>query len=317
MIATVTPALVMDTSVTRAAYTPIRTSESDFINVRGLRYHVRRWPVVGKGGANRPPLVMLHGFMDVAASFQFIVDALSADRPVYALDWRGFGLTESPPVDTYWFPDYLGDLDGVLDACFPAEQVDLLGHSMGGNIAMIYAGVRSERVRRLINLEGFGLPDTSPTDAPKRYGKWLDQLKAPKRLQRYASLDAVADRLQLNNPRLPADKAIWLAAHWSRREADGQWHILADPAHKRINPILYREAEALACRQLIKAPTLWVEGKQSKLFEIYGDRYGREQWDARLAAMSNVECLILDDCGHMLHHDQPLALADRIEKFLA
>ena len=295
-------------------YVPRRESASHFINVRGLRYHVRQWSA--EDSTAQPPLVMLHGFMDVAASFQFVIDALPADQTVFALDWRGFGLTESPQVDSYWFPDYLGDLDGVLDHFSPQAQVDLLGHSMGGNIAMVYAGVRAERVRRLINLEGFGLPDPSPEEAPKRYRQWLDQLKTPQRLRSYATLDAVAGRLRQNNPRLPADKAQWLAAHWSRQAPDGHWHILCDRAHKRTNPILYREAEALACRQQISAPTLWVEGAQTTLLELYGGRYSREEWDKRLATLPHVERDVLDDCGHMLHHDQPVALAARITKFL-
>ncbi len=295
-------------------YAPHRESTSHFIMVRGLRYHVRHWPAAEQN--TQPPLVMLHGFMDVAASFQFVVDALPTDQSVLAPDWRGFGLTASPPVDSYWFPDYLGDLDAVLDHFSPGAPVDLLGHSMGGNIAMVYAGVRAGRVRRLINLEGFGLPDPSPSEAPLRYRKWLDQLKTPQRLRPYPTLDAVAERLQQNNPRLPADKARWLAAHWSRQAADGQWHILCDTAHKRTNPILYREAEALACRQQISAPTLWVEGAQTTLLDLYGGRYSRGEWDKRLAALPQVERVVLDDCGHMLHHDQPLALAARIVPFL-
>ena len=296
-------------------YVPRRNSESTFIGVRGLRYHVRKWPG-DAGQSGLPPLLMLHGFMDVAASFQFVVDCLPIERTVYAIDWRGFGLTDSPNVDSYWFADYLGDLDAVIDALSPAAPVDLLGHSMGGNIVMIYAGVRPARVRRLINLEGFGLPDSTATDAPIRYRKWLDQLKAPMRLRPYPDLDTVAARLQQNNHRLPLEKARWLAAHWSQQRPDGQWHLLCDPAHKRINPILYREAEALACRREITAPVLWVEGKQSDLMDYYGDRFSRADWQARMDMLANCKQIVLDDCGHMLHHDQPDALAAQIENFL-
>uniref|UniRef100_UPI002362DFF1 alpha/beta fold hydrolase n=3 Tax=Pseudomonadota TaxID=1224 RepID=UPI002362DFF1 len=81
----------------------------------------------------RPPLVLLHGWMDVGASFQFVVDALAGDREVIALDWRGFGLSEASGAGCYWFPDYLADLDALLDAVSPSAPVDLLGHSMGGN----------------------------------------------------------------------------------------------------------------------------------------------------------------------------------------
>jgi pimeloyl-ACP methyl ester carboxylesterase len=155
-----------------AAYAPRRHAVADFIALRGLRYHVNRWGDASLVRPGRPPLVLLHGWMDVGASFQFVVDALAEaegfERLVWAPDWRGFGRTETPPVDSYWFPDYLADLDALLDRLQPTGAVDLLGHSMGGNIAMTYAGVRAPRVRRLVNLEGFGMPETQPEQAPRR-----------------------------------------------------------------------------------------------------------------------------------------------------
>ena len=112
---------------------------------------------------------------------------MQVDRHVVALDWRGFGLTEAPGADSYWFADYLGDLDAALDRLRPDAAVDLAGHSMGGNVVMIYAGVRPQRVRRLVNLEGFGMPETKPHQAPKRYAQWLDELKVQPQLRDYAS----------------------------------------------------------------------------------------------------------------------------------
>ncbi len=73
-----------------------------------------------------------------------------------------FGQTSTPQADHYVFADYLADLDMLLDHYAPGQAVDLVGHSMGGNVAMMYAGVRPERIRRLVNLEGFGMPATPP-----------------------------------------------------------------------------------------------------------------------------------------------------------
>ena len=64
-------------------------SRSRFLSIRGLRYHLREWGLEGA-----PKLFMLHGWMDVSASFQFVVDELAADWHVIAPDWRGFGQTE-------------------------------------------------------------------------------------------------------------------------------------------------------------------------------------------------------------------------------
>ena len=302
-------------------YTEARPARTRRIDVRHLRYQVREWGDASLATPERPLLVLMHGWMDVGASFQFIVDALfhleGATRQVVALDWRGFGGSTGGGADTYWFHDYVGDLDAAIDALSPGVPVDLAGHSMGGNVVMNYAGVRPARVRRLVNLEGFGLPDMPPEQAPDRLAKWLDELKERPSLRAYASIDEVAGRLCANNPRLAADKAAWLAPHWSERRADGLWHILADPAHKLTNPVPYRAAEIVAGWRRIAAPVLWVEGANTSLTQFWGDRYPRAEFEARLAQVAHVERLLLQDCGHMLHHEQPAAIAERLRAFLA
>ncbi|HEU4376787.1 MAG TPA: alpha/beta fold hydrolase, partial [Telluria sp.] len=243
----------------------MQPSRSEFITVRGLRTHVRHW---GREGA--PIIFMVHGWMDVGASFQFVADSLVGDWHVIAPDWRGFGLTERAHADTYWFPDYLADLDAMLDHYAPGAAVNLLGHSMGGNVVGIYAGVRPERVRRLINLEGFGMPATSPEKAPRHYAKWLDELRQPAEMRTYPSVAAVAARLQKTNPRLSDERAAFQAPHWSAQNDAGEWEILGDPAHKKPSPILYRVEEVMACWSAISAPVLWVEAEDTNMWQWMG-----------------------------------------------
>jgi len=303
--------------MTPTLYAARRASQSRYVPVRGLRYHVNVWGDLGAATRERPLLLWMHGWMDVGASLQFVVDAMRDDRTIAAPDWRGFGRTAAPPLtDSYWFADYLGDLDALLDTLSPDAPVDLAGHSMGGNVVMTYAGTRPERVRRLINMEGFGLPETRPEQAPDRLRQWLDELKTPRRLRPYASLADVAARLVKNNPRLPADRALWLAAHWAERRDDGQWHVLGDPAHKRVNPSLYRKDEILEGWKRITAPALWIEGDETDPDRWWGHRYPRSEFDARLALVRDVRRARLARCGHMLHFDQPVALADAIERFV-
>ncbi|WP_089398468.1 alpha/beta fold hydrolase [Noviherbaspirillum humi] len=291
----------------------MKPSRSEFIMVRGLRYHLRHW-----GSEGAPKLFMMHGWMDMSASFQFVVDCLRRDWHVIAADWRGFGLTETPAADSYWFPDYLGDLDAILDHCAGAEPVNLLGHSMGGNVVTLYAGVRPERIRRLINLEGFGLPAAAPEKAPARYREWLDELKQDPALRPYASRAEVAQRLRKNNPRLTPERAEFLSGYWAAENADGSWRLLADPAHKRVNPILYRVEEVLACWRGITAPVLWVEADDTTAWRWMGPKdQARAEIDRRIAMIQDVRTLMVEDAGHMLHHDQPEILASAIEEFLA
>jgi pimeloyl-ACP methyl ester carboxylesterase len=295
-----------------------RKSRSEFIPIRNLSYHVQLW---GEPSPDKTPLVMVHGWMDVAASYQFVVDALSHDHYVIAPDWRGYGQTSSGGADNFWFPDYLADLDFLLDHYAPGIPVNLVGHSMGGNVVMHYAGVRPERIRRLVNLEGFGMPATQADEAPARLAKWMDELKKLHQgeldLNAYDSADGVARRLMKTNPRLSADKANWLAQHWASENAQGQWQILGEPAHKIVNAQLYRVEEVMALYQRISMPTLAVEASDSSLAMWWKGKYTLAEYHERLKALPQVEIALIDEAGHMMHHDQPEVLAALIERFIA
>jgi pimeloyl-ACP methyl ester carboxylesterase len=296
----------------------LKASESIFLDLRGLRYHVRRWP---RNGA--PKLFLLHGWMDVSASFQFLADALRGDWDVYAPDWRGFGLTDRGKSDCYWFPDYIADLDRLLELIETDKAVNLVGHSLGGNVACMYAGIRPQRVAKLVNLEGFGLAPTRPEQAPRRYARWLDELHEPPRLRPYPDFAALAARLSQENPRLTPERAQFLARHWGReageegrgREAGGDGVVLrGDPAHKIVNPVLYRYEEVRACWQQVSAPVLWVDAAESQTLRRLG--LTEAQHAERRSAFSTLTYVTIKEAGHMLHHDQPEEVARLIEEFV-
>ena len=296
-------------------------STSHFVPLRGHQYHVREW---GNPQSELPPLVLAHGWMDVAASWQFMVDALTPDflqqRRILAADWRGYGLTEGPTTDSYWLPDYLGDLDALLHKFCPSRHIDLVGHSMGGNVVMMYAGTRPDRIRRLVNLEGFGMASTRPAQAPNRLSQWLDDLQAFEKgeldLKAYPDATAVAQRLMKTNQRLSQEKADWLAQHWAKPDAQGQWRILGDAAHKVVNPYLYRVDEVLEIYKRIKAPCLVVEASDDSLSQWWKGKFTLEEFHERLKSVENLKIATLQDAGHMLHHDQAEALAKLLEDFL-
>lgn len=259
---------------------------------------------------------MLHGWMDVSATFQFLVDALQGDWHVIAPDWRGFGLSDyagSP----YWFADYLADLDAILQHYSAERPVNLLGHSMGAHVAGIYAGVRPHMIDKLIMLEGLGMPVTQPDDAPARYAAWLAGVQGNPMLRSYARPAAVAARLQKNNPRLSDERAAFLAAHWAASNEKGGWDILADPWHKLPNPNLYQVEEVMACWRAITAPVLWLEAQHSERLPRMGSKEtARAEIDRRIANLRKASILMVPDAGHMLQHDQPEIVAQAIEKFL-
>ena len=289
----------------------MKSSRSEFLTIRGMQYHIRHW-----GDDDAPMLFMLHGWMDVSASFQFLIDALKRDWHVIAPDWRGFGLSEYA-AKSYWFPDYLADLDAILRHYSPEQPVNLLGHSLGANVAGIYAGVRSARVKKLIMLEGFGMPTTQPDEAPTRYAKWLTEVQANPHMRSYATSQQVAQRLQKNNPRLSDERAAFLAQHWAAKNDAGRWDIQADPWHKLPNPNLYRVEEIMACWQAVTAQVLWIEAKNSELlWPIEPDGEARAEIDRRVTHFRHVTKLMVENAGHMLQHDQPEMVAHALDQFL-
>lgn len=295
-----------------------RPPRSEFVPIRNLQYHVQIW---GEPAPDKVPLVMVHGWMDVAASYQFVVDAFSQDHYVIAPDWRGYGKTSAGGADNFWYPDYLADLDFLLDHYAPAGQVNLVGHSMGGNVAMLYSGIRPERIRRLVNLEGFGMPATVPAQAPGRYAKWMDELKQLHRgelaLRPYDMASGVARRLMKTNPRLSSDKAEWLARHWAAENVDGSWSILGDAAHKISNANLYRADEVQEIYKRLSMPVLAVEASDNSLELWWKGAFTLAQYHERIQAVPNIEIGRIADAGHMMHHDQPEVLAAMIERFIA
>ena len=299
-----------------------RHSTSHFVPLRGHQYHVREW---GNPQSSLPPVVLAHGWMDVAASWQFMVesfsDAFFQSRRILAADWRGYGLTQGPATDSFWLPDYLGDLDALLLELCPEQSIDLVGHSMGGNVVMMYAGVRPARIRKLVNLEGFGMAATRPAQAAGRYAKWIDELKTMHKgeldLKPYADLEGVARRLMKTNPRLSSDKAHWLASHWAQPNAQGEWRILGHAAHKIINAQLFKVDEVLGIYERITAPTLFAMADTNSLTQWWKDKYTLDEFKQRIASVPNLRHAVIEDAGHMLHHDQPEKLAHLIEEFLA
>ena len=274
--------------------------------VRNVNYYINEW-----GDPADPLLVFLHGWGDSGATFQFVVDALARQWHVIAPDWRGFGRTHCRAA-CYWFPDYLADLDDLLSKYSPSAPVRLVGHSMGGNVGGLYAGAMPERVAAFVNIEGFGLFDTSPDEAPARYREWLQRLPEVPEFTRFDSMDALARHIAKRSPRMSAAQARFVAEAWADVGPDGPV-LRANPAHKLPNPVLYRRAEAEACWRNIAAPVLLVAGADSAVFEAVGVRPAEGVLDL---PFPNSRTRIIENCGHMVYFEAPGPLAAAIEDFL-
>ncbi|MGQ0430013.1 MAG: alpha/beta fold hydrolase [Gammaproteobacteria bacterium] len=290
------------------AYQPRRPPRHETHEFRGLAHHLVHW-----GPDSDDPILLLHGYADAAATFQFVADEISRELPLVGIDWRGFGHTARSPAGCYWFPDYYADLEQFIETLCPNRPARLVGHSMGANVAMIYAGTRPARVRSLVNLEGFGLPRTTSDQAPARIAKWLDQLREPAEFGDYEDVAELAGRIRKRNPRLISDRALFVAACWSAPRPGGGVRLLADPAHRLVNPTLYRREEMEACWRRVEAPVLLVVGDRSELASRLGLEGGVETFRPLLQKL-HIE--VVAGAGHMLHHEEPRAVARLIESFL-
>ncbi len=258
------------------------------------------------GDEDAPLFFFLHGWADTGSTFQFVVDALQANWRVIAPDWRGFGGTRHRS-DAYWFPDYLADLHQLMDFYSAHEPVRLVGHSMGANTCCLYAGAMPERVKAIVNIEGFGLPDSDPDDAPQRYRKWLKASQANSSFTSYPDFDTLAAKIRKTSPAMTEERASFVARQWAAEEA-GRVQLRADPSHKRPNAVLYRRAEAQACWRRIEAPMLIISGECSSLASQFEPLHE--------LPFPASECIAIPAVGHMIHFEAPQRLAQEIELFL-
>ncbi len=282
-------------------------SRCERVAINGLTYNVRHW-----GRDDAPLLLMLHGWMDSSASFQFTVDALRDSWHVLAPDWRGYGQSEWLNR-RYWFADYYADLDALLDRYSPDVPVRIVGHSMGGAVASIYGGARPDRIAGLLMVDFLGLPPNEAHEAPGRIREWLDHTRATPQMRAYANREQLAARLLQFNARLLPERAVFLALHCASELPDGQFTVACDPWHKVPSPQLYRVEEVMACWRAMTAPVRLVtadEGYVLQRFEKHPDELQR-----RMACFARGSIVRIDDCGHNVQHDRPEKLAELIEAF--
>jgi pimeloyl-ACP methyl ester carboxylesterase len=291
-----------------AAYRPLRTATPGIIETREGRLAVTRW-----GPADGTPILLLHGWMDCGAAFALLADQLPGHWPLLALDWRGYGRSERR-VGRYWFPDHVAELEAVLDLVAPGQPARLIGHSMGGTVAMMYAGMRPERIGWVVNIEGFGLPALPVAQFPAHAAAWLDSLRTPAVDRRYRSHEELAAALRQRNPHLPPGHALFLAAAWTRALPDGSLQLLSDPATEMRSPLRYGREELEACWAAVRAPVLMLQGAESAYLARAAGADAPARWDATLARHESVQVAA---SGHLLPHEQPARVAQEIIRFVA
>jgi pimeloyl-ACP methyl ester carboxylesterase len=281
------------------------------IDVQGLPIHCLEW---GKPAGE--PIVLVHGFLDMAQSWQFFVDCFEATRQqpswIVAPDCRGHGDSGWVGAGGYYhFPDYVLDLDCVIQA-LGAPRCTLIGHSMGGTISWLYAGAFPERVAKLALIEGVGPPGMDFSVAPARMRTWISEVhqRGRNHFREYTSVAAGASQLQQTNPRLTEAAALDLASAGMKQNASGKWLWKFDPLHRTAAPQPFYAAQAVEFLRRIQCPVLIVDGAQSH-------QRKRTDKQQRYDAIARYDQIVIDRAGHMVHQDNPQQLADAIAAFFA
>ncbi len=229
------------------------------VTVRGLSHRLTWW---GERTAN--PVVLLHGWMDCAETWQFLVDALPAGWSCVAPDWRGFGGTDWP-ADGYWFADYFADLEALLDIVCPdrAGEADRAQHGRQRRLDVCRhpaeaREVAGERGRR-------GPQALAADDAPAHYAEWLDQVREPcSGSQVFLGRSRSRIFWSVAIPAMPPERAAYLARRGRGRKAMA-CRSAFDPRHRKVGAMLFRREEAEACWRRIEAPVLLFLGGESEI----------------------------------------------------
>ena len=281
------------------------------LDIRGLDYHVNEW-----GDSSLPKLFMLHGWMDCGESFKFMAPYLVEHFHLIAPDLRGFGDTEHVPGG-YYFPDYFADLELLIDHYAPQDKVKLVGHSMGGNIVKMYAGIRPERVAAVLSLEALGLPPTEPADAPQKYRDWMREILSGEPSKVYPNADMLKQSIYKGNPSLPIEIIEELAVMWGRQIDDsGAMMLKHDHKHRYTNPVRYNYDDVLAVWREVSARVGLVMAEKSVLYQRF-EAAGRIAEAREVLGIADEDYFVVPDAHHMLHLEQPERSADCVLRFFS
>jgi pimeloyl-ACP methyl ester carboxylesterase len=280
-----------------------------FLDSQGLPIHCLEW-----GDSEGAPLILVHGYLDLAESWRAFVDALQTRQRnlwVIAPDCRGHGDSGWIGAGGYYhFPDYVFDLDCVVRA-HSLNSFALIGHSMGGTISLLYAGTFPERIKKLVLIEGIGPVGMTFSDAPLRMEKWITELheRGRRHFREYTSLAAGAGQLRQTNPRLSESTALEIARAAMKQNDRGKWIWKFDPLHRTTAPQPFYTAQALEFLRRIQSPVLLIDGAQSR-------QTRRTDKQERYAAIANHQRVTIAGAGHMVHQDNPEQLADVVGDFI-
>jgi pimeloyl-ACP methyl ester carboxylesterase len=275
---------------------PIGPTSHSFISQR-LRLHYVDW-----GNAGAPPLILVHGGQDHCRNWDWVATDLRRDFHIIAPDLRGHGDSAFSPSGDYSMMAFVYDLAQLVHQ-LALGPVRMIAHSLGGAIALRYAGVLPDTVEKLVAIEGMGpspamQADRANVPVEKRIAAWIERERAlaGRQPRRYASIEDAFHRMQEENKHLTAEQARYLTVHGVSQNEDGTYSWKFDNYARGGLPVDVSQDELHRLWNNIACPTLLVNGAESWA--------SNPERDGRLSHFRNARVKVFEGAGHWVHHDK-------------
>lgn len=276
--------------------------KENYLKIREMNFHYLSW-----GDEKKPILFLLHGFLDHSHTFDLLAEKLMNDFHIIAWDARGFGRTDwVHPGGYYHFSEYLLDLE-LFIGHFNSSKIFLAGHSMGGMIASLYAGLFPEKVNKLINMEGWMVDTGDFNEAPERTRLWIEGMKSHNSFKAINDIREAARRIQKYDP-LMADNIAAHLAYEGTKSIESGLYWRHDPIHRTRSPQAPYLGQIKAYWQKIEAPVLLMAGAHSPA--------NSKKYQERISFFDNHQYLVIENAAHNLHLHQPEIISRHIREFL-
>jgi pimeloyl-ACP methyl ester carboxylesterase len=268
------------------------------------------------GQNGKPALLLVHGGLDHARNWDWVARSLREHFHVYAMDLRGHGNSAWAPGASYSIPEHVLDIATLVDLLsgdvLGGGPINLIGHSLGGVLTLVYAGVYPDRVRKAIAIEGLGFPASHRIHkpAPERLRAWIEDVRKIERPdpRSYPNLAAAAERMKEANPHLSDEVARHLTLHGTNWNANGSLSWKFDNYVRSLPPFGHGVEELRSIFSRITCPVLLFWGLESWLPDPDGD--------GRASAIANHRLVKVPGAGHWVHHDRLDLFLEESTRFL-
>ncbi|MEX0800259.1 MAG: alpha/beta hydrolase [Dehalococcoidia bacterium] len=278
--------------------------ESRYYQSQRLDLHYTVW-----GDGDKPPLVLVHGGRDHCRNWDLVAEALRDRYTIYAPDLRGHGDSDWALGGMYSLPEFVLDV-ATLVSKLSDGPLTMIGHSLGGAVALQYAGTYPERIKQVVAVEGLGPPDMEWPTAHVRMREWIDHMHQmeERKPRRYASVEDATKRMREENPHLAPEMAHHLTLHGTRSNEDGTLSWKFDNYVRIRSPYAFNLEDAQDIWARITAPVLLIKGTESWAPD--------PEKSGRAAAIPDYESVVIDQAGHWVHHDQLERFLEVVSGFL-